>query len=95
MPFYAYHGRLIFFAAHKTHVGVYPIFGHEIKRYGRELKPYLAEKATLQFPIGRPIPVALLKRIVRERAKANEANAARPRVSRAKKAAGSSSVKPR
>lgn len=75
MPFYAYHGRLIYFAAHKTHIGMYPIIGREKELYGKELKPYLAEVATLQFPIGKPLPIALVKKVVRERAKENEARA--------------------
>jgi uncharacterized protein YdhG (YjbR/CyaY superfamily) len=73
MPFYAYHGRLIYFAAHKTHIGMYPITGREKDLYVKELKPYLTEKATLQFPIGQPLPIALVKKVVRERAKQNEA----------------------
>jgi uncharacterized protein YdhG (YjbR/CyaY superfamily) len=76
MPFYAFHGRLIYFAAHKTHVGMYPIIGREKDLYAKELKPYLAEVATLQFPIGKPIPVALVKKVVRERARQNEAKSA-------------------
>ena len=75
MPFYAYHGRLIYFAAHKTHIGMYPINGREKDLYAKELKPYMAEKATLQFPIGQPLPIALVKKVVRERAKQNEARA--------------------
>jgi uncharacterized protein YdhG (YjbR/CyaY superfamily) len=75
MPFYAYHGRLIYFAAHKTHVGMYPIIGREKDLYAKELKPYMAAKATLQFPIGQAIPIALVKKVVKERAKENEANA--------------------
>jgi uncharacterized protein YdhG (YjbR/CyaY superfamily) len=71
MPFYAYHGRLIYFGAHKTHVGMYPIIGREKDLYAKELKPYMAAKATLQFPIGQPIPIALVKKVVRERAKEN------------------------
>jgi uncharacterized protein YdhG (YjbR/CyaY superfamily) len=73
MPFYAYHGRLIYFAAHKSHVGMYPIIGREKDLYAKELKPYMAAKATLQFPIGKPIPIALVKKVVRERAKENKA----------------------
>lgn len=75
MPFYAYHGRLIYFAAHRTHVGMYPIIGREKDLYAKELKPYMAAKAALQFPIGQPIPIALVKKVVRERAKENEAKA--------------------
>jgi uncharacterized protein YdhG (YjbR/CyaY superfamily) len=76
MPFYAYHGRLIYFAAHTSHVGMYPIIGREKDLYAKELKPYLVEKATLQFPIGQPIPIELVKKVVKERAKENEARSA-------------------
>jgi uncharacterized protein YdhG (YjbR/CyaY superfamily) len=77
MPFYAYHGRLIYFAAHTNHVGLYPIIGREKARFAKELKPYLAAKATLQFPIGKPIPIDLVQKVVKERAKQNEAGATR------------------
>jgi len=75
MPYYAYHGRLIYFAAHKNHVGMYPIIGREKDLFAKELKPYMAAKATLQFPIGQPLPITLVKKVVRERAKENEAKA--------------------
>jgi uncharacterized protein YdhG (YjbR/CyaY superfamily) len=88
MPFYAYHGRLIYFAAHRTHVGMYPIIGREKDLYAKELKPYMAAKATLQFPIGKPIPIALVKKVVKARAKDNEARPARKPVAK-KSPAGS------
>jgi uncharacterized protein YdhG (YjbR/CyaY superfamily) len=75
MPFYAHHGRLIYFGVHKNHVGMYPIIGREKDLYAKELEPYLAEKATLQFPIGQPLPIGLVKKVVKERAKENEARA--------------------
>src|ERR1700720_758499 len=75
MPFYAYHGRLIYFAAHRNHVGMYPIIGREKELYAKELKPYMVEKATLQFPIGSRLPITLVKKIVKARAKENEAKA--------------------
>jgi len=74
MPFYEYHGRLIYFAAHRNHVGMYPIIGREKDLYAKELQPYLAAKATLQFPIGQPLPLTLVKKVVKERARENEAN---------------------
>jgi uncharacterized protein YdhG (YjbR/CyaY superfamily) len=86
MPYYAYHGRLIYFAAHKNHIGMYPIIGREKELYAKELKPYMAEKATLQFPIGRPLPLALVKKVVKERARANEVRAtSKPPASRTTK----------
>jgi uncharacterized protein YdhG (YjbR/CyaY superfamily) len=75
MPYYAYHGRLIYFAAHRNHIGMYPIIGREKELYAKELKPYLTAKATLQFPIGQPLPILLVKKVVRERAKENEVRA--------------------
>jgi uncharacterized protein YdhG (YjbR/CyaY superfamily) len=74
MPFYEYHGRLIYFAAHRNHVGMYPIIGRETDLYAKELKPYLAAKATLQFPIGKPLPITLVKKVVKQRARENAAN---------------------
>ncbi len=85
MPYYAYHGRLIYFAAHKTHVGMYPIIGREKDLYAKELKPYMAAKATLQFRIGQPVPIELVKKVVKARAKANEAR--RPQKTPAKRSA--------
>jgi uncharacterized protein YdhG (YjbR/CyaY superfamily) len=76
MAFYEYHGRLIYFAAHRTHVGMYPVIGREKELFAKELKPYLVEKATLQFPYDKPLPVGLIKKVVKERAKQNEAKAA-------------------
>jgi len=73
MPFYAYHGRLIYFAAHARHVGMYPIIGREKELYANELKPYLVAKATLQFPIGQPLPISLVRKVVKARAKENAA----------------------
>ncbi len=72
MPFYRYKGRLIYFSAHKGHVGVYPV-GRAKTVYAKELKPYIAEKQTLRFPIGKALPVTLIKKVLKERVKENEA----------------------
>ncbi len=37
MPCYAHYGRLIYFAAHKNHVGMYPIVGRDKDLYAKEL----------------------------------------------------------
>ncbi len=73
MPFYKYKGRLIYFAAHKDHVGVYPV-GRAKTVYANELKPYIAERQTLRFPIGRALPVTLIKKVLKERVRENEAS---------------------
>ena len=35
----------------------------------------MTAKATLQFPVGKPLPLALVKKVVKERARANQAKA--------------------
>jgi len=74
MPYYHHHGRLIYFAAYQNHVGLY-IMGRAKGELAAELKPYQTSKATLRFPIGSAVPVALVKRLVKERVKENEAKA--------------------
>ncbi len=70
MPHYRYHGGLIAFAAWKTHIGVYM---GVVEEYKDELKGYIAAKGTLRFPLDKPLPVALIRKLVRARLKENEA----------------------
>ena len=71
MPYYKYNGRpLTGFAAYKNHVSVYALPVHE---HRAETKAYVAAKGTLHFPIGGPMPTALLTKLVKGRAKLNEA----------------------
>ncbi len=71
MPYYKYNGRpLTGFAAYKEHVSVFALPVHE---HNAETKAYVAAKGTLHFPIGGPMPTGLLTKLVKERAKLNEA----------------------
>jgi uncharacterized protein YdhG (YjbR/CyaY superfamily) len=72
MPFYAYHGRLVYFACHKNHVGLYAIIKAK-DMYAKELQRYLAGQSTLQFRIGPPLPGALIRKVVKARVEENEA----------------------
>jgi uncharacterized protein YdhG (YjbR/CyaY superfamily) len=74
MPSYEYHGRLVYFAAFKNHVGLYAV-GSEHDSYAKELSGYLSGKSTARFPIGQPLPVASIRRVVQARVKENVANA--------------------
>lgn len=69
MPYYEYHGRLAYFAAHKNHVGLYAL--GQVAQYPEELQRYAAAKGTLQFPFGQPLPAALISRLVQARAVEN------------------------
>jgi uncharacterized protein YdhG (YjbR/CyaY superfamily) len=71
IPYYDYFGRLTYFAAFKNHVSLY-VMGAARKVYAQELKKYQTSMATLRFPIGSRVPVALVKKVVRFRVKENE-----------------------
>lgn len=72
MPYYDYHGRLIYFGLHSNHVGVYPV--GQTEKYP-ELKEYVTGKGTMRFQLDRPLPVALITKLVKERVRQNEAKA--------------------
>jgi uncharacterized protein YdhG (YjbR/CyaY superfamily) len=72
MPSYEYHGRLVYFAAFKHHVGLYAV-GQQHDSYTKELSGYLSGKSTARFPIGQPLPIALIRKVVEARVKENEA----------------------
>ena len=67
IPYYRWHGRLIYFAAFREHVSVYVMGRKARKLYARELKPYQTSAATLRFPLGTRLPIALVKKIVKAR----------------------------
>ena len=74
MPFYEYHGRLVYFGGYRNHVGFYAAIPDK-GLYAGELKKYLDAKSTIRFPLGHPLPVALVTKVVKARVKENEAKA--------------------
>jgi uncharacterized protein YdhG (YjbR/CyaY superfamily) len=75
IPAYKQDGVLVYFAAHKAHIGLYPISRVVKLELGRDLVPYLASTATVRFPHERPIPRALIARIVKIRLRENRERA--------------------
>lgn len=73
MPYFGYYGRLVYFAAFKHHIGVY-ISPPVIAEHAKELKEYKTAMATLQLPLDKPLPIALIKKLVLARAKKNAAS---------------------
>jgi uncharacterized protein YdhG (YjbR/CyaY superfamily) len=73
MPALRSHGGqfLVSYAAFKKHYSLFPASETVVKALGDELKPYLAGKGTIQFPADRPLPVALVERIVKVRVAEN------------------------
>jgi uncharacterized protein YdhG (YjbR/CyaY superfamily) len=68
MPAFRQHGILVYFAAFKNHIGLYPPVSGDA-RLEKAVAPYAGPKGNLKFPLDRPIPYALIKRIVRLRLK--------------------------
>ncbi|HJQ38543.1 MAG TPA: DUF1801 domain-containing protein [Thermoanaerobaculia bacterium] len=67
IPTYKLDGKpLIYFAAFKKHVSVYPA-PRGAKEFQEELKIYAGGKGTVQFPLDAPIPHELIRRIVKFR----------------------------
>ena len=74
MPAFRQNGILIYFAAFRQHIGVYPPLKADAK-LTKALAPYAGEKGNFRFPLDQPIPYDLISEIVKLRVKQN---AARP-----------------
>lgn len=70
IPTFRLHGNLIHFAAYTNHIGIYPA-PRKSKEFEKELSAYAGGKGTLKLPLDRPIPLDLIRRIVRHRVKTN------------------------
>ncbi len=63
IPSFSLNGRpLMYYAAFKDHVSVYPV-PRGTAEFQKELRPYVKGKGTIRFPLGRPVPFGLVKRI--------------------------------
>ena len=71
MPAFKLNGALVYFAAFKNHIGFYPT-SSGIKQFKKELSRYQGGKGSVQFPIEKPIPYDLVKKIVIFRMKENQ-----------------------
>ncbi len=77
MPTFVLNENLVHFAAFQNHIGFYPT-SSGIRQFKAELAPYKWAKGSVQFPLDRPIPYTLIKKIVQFRAReARERTAAR------------------
>lgn len=78
MPAYKLHGALVYFAAFKEHIGVFPPV-RGTRELIKAIKPYAGPKGNLRFPLAKPIPFALIARIAKQRAKDNRRRVAQGR----------------
>lgn len=70
MPYYSLHGRLLYFAAFKNHIGLYPM-ASAIAEFEDEVSQYKYAKGSVQFPLDKKLPVRLISRIINFRVKEN------------------------
>lgn len=70
MPAFDLSGPLVYFAGYKAHIGFYATpTGHAA--FAKELARFKTGKGSVQFPLGEPLPVKLIEKIVRFRVKEN------------------------
>lgn len=85
IPAYKLHGSgVLSFAGWKKHYSLYPATARLLAAFKGELAPYIVNKATIRFSLSQPVPVKLIERIARFRAK-EAAERAKARAVRPKK----------
>jgi uncharacterized protein YdhG (YjbR/CyaY superfamily) len=70
IPTFTLKGNLVHFAGFKNHIGFYPT-PSGIETFKKELSVYDGAKGSVQFPLHKPIPYALIGRIVKFRVEEN------------------------
>jgi uncharacterized protein YdhG (YjbR/CyaY superfamily) len=70
IPTFTLKGNLVHFGAYKNHIGFYPA-PRALEEFKKELSAYEGSKGTVRFPFDKPIPYALITRIVKFRVKKN------------------------
>jgi uncharacterized protein YdhG (YjbR/CyaY superfamily) len=73
VPTYKYKGPLVHFAAFKNHLSLVVVSKSTTELFAKELAPFKSSGRTIHFTPEKPIPAALVKKIVKERVRENEA----------------------
>ena len=72
IPTFTFHGNLVHYAAYDTHIGFYP-GAAGIAEFAKELKGYETSKGTVRFPLDKPLPLELVRKITAFRVLQNSA----------------------
>ena len=75
MPAFKKNGILLYYAAFKNHIGLYPPIRNDAP-LEKAVAKYAGPKGNLKFPFDEPIPYALITRIVKLRVRQNQEKAA-------------------
>jgi uncharacterized protein YdhG (YjbR/CyaY superfamily) len=62
MPAFSYRRILVTFAGHKNHIGFYPT-PSAVKAFAKDLGDYSTAKGSIQFPLDKPLPLSLIRKI--------------------------------
>ena len=71
IPSFKHHGYLVGFAAFKDHCSFFP--GTALTAFKKELGSYETSKGTIRFTVEKPLPAALVRKLVKARIAQNEA----------------------
>ncbi len=71
IPAFKYKGVLVWFAAFSNHCSLFPT-ASVIAAFKKELRGFSTSKGTIQFPTDKPLPSALVKKLVKARVAQNE-----------------------
>jgi uncharacterized protein YdhG (YjbR/CyaY superfamily) len=66
IPAFKYKGILVWYAAFSKHCSLFPT-ASVIEEFRKELKGFSTSKGTIHFPTDKPLPTALIKKIVKAR----------------------------
>jgi len=66
MPAFKQNKVLVYYTVHKEHLGFYPT-PNPIVHFKEELTKYHTSKGAIQFPIDKPLPLTLIKKMVKFR----------------------------
>lgn len=72
IPMFKFHGMLVGYAAFKKHCSLFPTGSGVLDQFAKELAGHRTSKGTIQFPPDKPLPDALIKKIVRARVRENK-----------------------
>ena len=79
LPAFRYNGMLVAFGATAKHCALYPMSATTVAAYQDELEDYDTSKGTIRFQPDRPLPVALVRKLVRARMEENAKRLSFPR----------------
>ncbi|OLC39885.1 MAG: hypothetical protein AUH81_00050 [Candidatus Rokubacteria bacterium 13_1_40CM_4_69_5] len=72
IPAFKHHGMLVYYAAFKDHCSLFGVGAALMKTHQKALARYKMSKGTIQFTVDKPLPAALVRKLVKARIAQNE-----------------------